>query len=376
MKYLKDFFDKIVFIPNYGDDEIRTVPNGCEVWPPFFHRQEKSRKKIDYFCRGILGLKYVLPIIKDLYVKKPSFSISLIRRVLSTCFELNYLASSKQYKKMLHDLQKDDVVYFYWGAGLNHLSVLLKGKVKMVSRFHGFGDLWEDIYHDYVPFRAQIAKSLDKCVFISRLGEEYFLNRYPYANTETHPLGSLDYGLPFAANANEGILNILSCSTVYPLKRVDLIFRSINHYAKRKIKWTHIGGGETFDELVQIIKQEKREHLEITLLGHKTHGEVMDFLQNHYFDLFINLSTVEGVPVSIMEATSFNIPVIATNVGATSETVPDTVGVLVSANPTIEEICEAIDKVTTNTYKPREFWSSHYNASVNYTRFAQMIANL
>ena len=33
------------------------------------------------------------------------------------------------------------------------------------------------------------------------------------------------------------------------------------------------------------------------------------------FDLFVNMSLSEGIPVSIMEAISFGIPIIATNVG-------------------------------------------------------------
>lgn len=374
--YLREVFDKIVFIPNYGEDERRSVPDGCEVWEPFFHRQNQSRKNFKYLLNSIGGVKYILLAIKDLSIKKTKLSMDVIRRIISTCLELGYFASSKQFKKLIQDIRFDDVVYFYWGAGLNHLSILLRGKVKMVSRFHGFGDLWEDAHKEYVPLRTQTVKCLDRCVFISRMGEEYFLKRYPYANTETHPLGSFDFGLPVGSYPDDGYMYVLSCSTVYPLKRVDLIFKSINQYTKRKIKWVHIGDGETFYDLKQLIRQEKKDHLEITLLGHKTHDEVMDYLQHNHFDLFINLSTMEGVPVSIMEATSFNIPIIATNVGATSEAVPDSVGVLVSANPSTDEVCNAIDVVMSNTYSPREFWNTHYNAATNYQKFAQMLANL
>lgn len=52
----------------------------------------------------------------------------------------------------------------------------------------------------------------------------------------------------------------------------------------------------------------------------------------HPVDVFINLSTNEGVPVSIMEAISFDIPIVATDVGGTSEIVTDETGILVSSN--------------------------------------------
>ncbi|NCO54621.1 MAG: glycosyltransferase, partial [Bacteroidetes bacterium] len=46
-------------------------------------------------------------------------------------------------------------------------------------------------------------------------------------------------------------------------------------------------------------------------------------------DLFINVSESEGIPVSIMEALSAGIPVIATNVGGTNEIVNNDVGFLI-----------------------------------------------
>ena len=47
------------------------------------------------------------------------------------------------------------------------------------------------------------------------------------------------------------------------------------------------------------------------------------------FDLFVNMSLSEGIPVSIMEAISFGIPIIATNVGGNAEIVNDETGVLI-----------------------------------------------
>lgn len=375
-KYLVKEFSKVVIIPYFGDDVQREVPDGCEVWEPFFNRQNESRKTVKYLSKGIFCVKFIIPLIKDLFLKKPKLSLTTVRRIISYLLELNYLTKTPQYAKLLDNLKSNDVIYFYWGNGLNKLSIDLKKRVKIVSRFHGFGDLWEDSFDDYVPFRTQIVKSLDRCVFISHLGEKYFKNLYPYANTETHPLGSIDFGTTNTTNTHSNEINILSCSTVYPLKRVDLIFRSLNHYANGKIKWTHIGGGQTFDELKVLVEKERKEHLDVNLIGTLKHDSVMEYIKQHKFDIFINLSTVEGVPVSIMEAISFDIPIIATNVGATSEVVPEYVGILVSPNPTVEEICDAIDEMKTSKYTPRMFWDSCYNASKNYQRFAKMLANI
>ena len=93
-------------------------------------------------------------------------------------------------------------------------------------------------------------------------------------------------------------------------------------------------------------------------------------------DMFINVSANEGVPVSIMEAISYDIPVVATNVGGTSEVVTPETGLLLSSNPSPKEIKEAMLKINTLNLSPREFWARNYNADVNYRSFAQMLSEL
>ena len=68
-------------------------------------------------------------------------------------------------------------------------------------------------------------------------------------------------------------------------------------------------------------------------------------------DLFLNVSEYEGVPVSVMEAQSFGIPVIATAVGGTPEIVNEENGFLLPENPSQDEIASAIYDVVTNKEK-------------------------
>ena len=60
--------------------------------------------------------------------------------------------------------------------------------------------------------------------------------------------------------------------------------------------------------------------------------------------MFINLSSSEGIPVSIMEAQSFGIPVIATNVGGSGEIVVSETGVLVDENRTEASVLLSLNK--------------------------------
>ena len=77
-----------------------------------------------------------------------------------------------------------------------------------------------------------------------------------------------------------------------------------------------------------------------------------------------------------MEAISCDIPVVATNVGGNSEIVVNETGMLVSSNPTPEEVADALSTVLRGSYTPREFWNNHYNASVNYEAFATYISEI
>jgi glycosyltransferase involved in cell wall biosynthesis len=73
-----------------------------------------------------------------------------------------------------------------------------------------------------------------------------------------------------------------------------------------------------------------------------THDAVRDFYLTQPVDVFVNASTTEGVPVSIMEAMSFGVPVVATDVGGTGELVNSRNGALLVPNPTPAEIADAI----------------------------------
>jgi glycosyltransferase involved in cell wall biosynthesis len=117
--------------------------------------------------------------------------------------------------------------------------------------------------------------------------------------------------------------------------------------------------------------------------GHLSNGQVRRFYREHYVDAFVNVSRTEGVPVSIMEAQSACIPVIATRVGGTPELVNDCNGVLLEPNPTPAEVANALALAIRDprTWDPkrsaaRRTWSSLSDAEVNYSAFADDLCKL
>ena len=124
--------------------------------------------------------------------------------------------------------------------------------------------------------------------------------------------------------------------------------------------------------------------IDVILKGRVSNNKIYSFYHLESPNLFINLSSSEGVPVSIMEAMSFGTAVVATNVGGSSEIVSNSNGQLLIENPSEQEIANAINRHLNLTKKEKEkcsksaydTWSNNYNADENYTEFSSEIATL
>ena len=76
--------------------------------------------------------------------------------------------------------------------------------------------------------------------------------------------------------------------------------------------------------------------MDIRFTGPISNNKVFELYRTTPIDLFINVSKSEGIPVSIMEALSVSIPVLATNCGGIEEIVNNEVGYIISSDPSAE----------------------------------------
>ena len=109
---------------------------------------------------------------------------------------------------------------------------------------------------------------------------------------------------------------------------------------------------------------------------------MFDFYKKNQIDVFVNVSDAEGVPVSIMEALSCHIPVVATDVGGVSDMViHGENGLLLPYKVSIEEIANALfqielfksEIIRDNAY---ELFVKRYNAVNNYPQFIRELYQL
>ena len=150
-------------------------------------------------------------------------------------------------------------------------------------------------------------------------------------------------------------------------------------YHGNSVTWTHFGDGVQLKDLLLWAKNHNIPNLTIEVKGRVPNTDILRYISDTALDVFINLSSSEGVPVSIMEAQSFGLPVIATDVGGTREILDVYSGVLLSSSPSTLEVVRAMEtiiKKNFNRSKIKESWKAIADADVNFKFFVDNLMNL
>lgn len=280
------------------------------------------------------------------------------------------------------------IYYSYWSNDCSIALSLLKDNClisKAISRAHGWDVYFEPSKYNYLPFRNYILSHLDKLYVISNAGKNYIRNVWKPKYFEKVFLSCLGVGMNQLTKIdNRKILLIVSCSNVIPLKRLDLLAQTLSLIKDTSIKWVHFGDGILLETIKQLCAEILSSNVDVEFKGRIENSKVIEYYCTENPDLFINLSSSEGIPVSIMEAMSFGIPAIATDVGGTNEIVNSKNGFLLSSNPKPEEVAQVIHdfnnfneldktKMRNNAF---ETWNEKYNSEKNYSAFVEDIASL
>lgn len=267
--------------------------------------------------------------------------------------------------------------YAYWMYEGAFAAARLKEyypRARFVTRCHGY-----DLYgvrhkHGYLPFRRFILEQADGVFPVSEDGRRYLSERFGGAydgKIQVARLGTLRrWPLP-EGPAGEGTV-LVSCSNLIPVKRVERIAAALRK-ARRPLDWYHFGDGPTrraVEEAVQRLPGHVRAHL----MGYVPNEEVQRFYARGQAVAFVNVSESEGVPVSVMEAQSYGIPVIATDVGGTGELVrTGENGVLLKKDFTDEDLVAALEDVIAHRAaygsNARRTWAEMSDGSVLYPAF-------
>ena len=182
-------------------------------------------------------------------------------------------------------------------------------------------------------------------------------------------------------------LKILSLAFLGKVKRIDLLVAALEQLEGFDVEWHHIGEGNDHLDIKQYAFNRlfNKNNIKYVLTGDIPKKKVYDYLLKEHFDVLINTSSYEGIPVSMMEAMSFSIPVIGTNVGGVAEIIEDGKnGYLLSANPEVKEIIDTLTKLyqlneedylnlRRNAYQT---WQNKFNSEANYSELIYNMVQL
>lgn len=389
IEHLAANFQKIFVIPTMVSSDLkktRTVPKNVTILPVGIkHSILGKASMVTRQLRNILKDSQKRQMIKD------DSNGKILPLMYCHYFESRAMDIYDRTIKLLdkYNFNKYDsiTIYSYWFYITARLGVELKNKyfknrnLYLLTRAHGY-DINEHVNPlKYLPEREYLLKHLDNVFPVSQNGVDFLKSKYTkYKNKiEVRRLGTKSLKIK-KQNNNNKMLYIVSCSTVRKLKRIDLIIDALTVLQKENIqfKWTHIGNGPDFEHIKKLAKQ-KLNSENFNFTGYMSNNNVLQWYMNNPTTVFVNTSISEGVPVSIMEAMSMSIPIIATDVGGTSEIVKNEEnGFLLNKNCTVDDIVRClllIYRMSTVEYgkmceKSYQIWNEKSNAEKLYSNFA------
>lgn len=300
------------------------------------------------------------------------------------------------------------VVYSYWMSIPARAALLIKEDlikrypnlaVHSYARGHGYDIYDEASAAGFQPFRRALIERMDALFPCSAYGVQYMKRRFVQAG-EQAPIYLSRLGIedPLVKRnldaeevltrrqGKEGVLRLVSCSRVLALKRLPLLIDALVllRDSGLDLHWVHFGDGQDFEELMNLCKS-KLDFMSWELRGHVENKLILDYYCQEEIDLFVSVSSTEGVPVSMMEAMAAAIPVASTDVGGVAEIVlEDRGGKLWPAEVSPAEIAASLRRKASQeplkrqaeARQAREVWGELCDASLNYTQMSQIVSGM
>lgn len=388
LSYYESYFDEVVVF-NYGK-EIKKAGNSCESFGFKYYSMKDAALVNPYMFFKWLTSQEVWREMRENF----GLSLSSLKKMFYILYYgYYYIKFEKMIQKEIDSFQGEIYLYSYWltrtAYTIAKFSNYDSNKIKsIVSRAHCYDLYLEDNLMNYLPFRRFIEQSLDSIAFISQQGCDYFKKYISVGGREkckarqyVSRLGTFNDREICNKGLGKSKIVIASCSSIISVKRLDLIIEVISKFTRKKVKWIHIGKGIEENKIKRLAKQ-KLEAGSYKFLGEVQNKNILDIYLKYNVDFFINLSDSEGIPVSIMEALSMGIPIIARNIGGISEIVTEDTGLLLPGKWTKKELGKIvvfIEKMDEKKYRELSMscidkWNKLYNADNNYRGFfAKMI---
>lgn len=359
-----------VFTEHRNEGKKIALPNNFEIINEDFKNKSSVRQIIRRYWRLILEI-----FIYEVFTSPHKFKYI---RYFKTHFFLliGYLQKAEIINKYIPISDDSITLYSYWfdewAVILNLIKRIHKSKIKVVCRAHAYDFDESQVISGYHVFRSFNSKEIDNILAISNYGKMYMELKYKCTFIHVEKLGVRNHGNnPII---NESPITIVSCSSLISYKRVELIIEILKQI-NIKVTWVHFGGGPLEASILNKAKS-LPSNIIFEYKGFVKNEDIIAFYKLHTIDLLINTSELEGIPVSMMEAISFGIPIAGCNICGIPEIVNLQTGMLFEEKFNIEETAKRIQKFILSksrdlTYREgvKSFWDENYNADKIYPQF-------
>ena len=332
-------------------DEIRVYP----IYPGTIENQRRLPDRVKVIHHGVqVEDRFSLVLFMNNFIKLVSvFFLDLsYYGVLKIMKNIKYWFIYSNKILAMHEFLKYEIegvpasaFYSYWS--LDWLSVFsikdFRKEKTLVSRMLGI-DVYEERHSNgFVPWRRFSLKGAKVLVPNSLKSLQYVKSKHPGLIVRQGYLGSIDINTTIVEQ-NELVL--LSSSRLIDLKRVHLI-PSIIIELSEPIKWKHWGDEGQARERVLMKANSLLEKDSFEFNRHRSNvNELYKFYNENNNAIFIHLSTTEGLPTCLVEATSMGFPIICTDAGGSNEVVENGVnGFVVPVDFKIDEVVKLLESL-------------------------------
>jgi glycosyltransferase involved in cell wall biosynthesis len=291
---------------------------------------------------------------------------------------------ARDLKKIKKELGGNIVLYSYWLDENAIAAVQVEEKVNI--RAHGW-DVYEYRHQiQFLPFRRWLSEKNVKLFCISKNGLEYIKTGYKFSpqKLKLAYLGTNRIHQKTAPHQHDAI-HVVSCASIIVLKRIELIVDLLAE-CDVHIYWTHIGGGaqRANTESYANKKLANKTKIKYEFIGHLSNTDVKNYYAEHQIDIFVSMSSTEGLPVSMMEAQSVGIPILSTDVGGVREIVLHEVNgwLLDPKNPLPQAINYinqyagmSVEQKNNLRGAAKNHWEQNFSAETNYKQFVRCLTS-
>lgn len=296
------------------------------------------------------------------------------------------IMSARQWFRRYLSRSDVDAVYSWWADGFGYGMAWAASDlgIHSVARAHGYEVFDEQDRLGRIPFQRETVASFDLLFPVSEAGASVLRLKFPASAERIHVryLG-VEPAPGDGLRSTDGVFRILSCSSCIEVKRVELLALGIleltREHPQLKFRWTHIGDGPTLQRVHDLLRSSPHVYEQSSFPGTLPSSTVREWMAERPYDVFVNVSSSEGLPVTLMEAASSGIPLVATDVGGNSEIVQDRVGQLLPPDPTPRQLADVLyemsllhpEDVQSMSLSAKQVWAQKFSADSNYARFVQ-----